>query len=322
MTSPEYNEYRALLKKGRHIEAANLAEMEYLQGNRNNPFWLTRQAAALSRAGRYEQAYSVAEQALALQPANPYGLLAKAEALSGLGRIEEALSYYQEIIDDAKLSLVAQKGMLYGLSELKQWERILQLLAQWQMPPATCWPYKVKALIGFHRLDEAMEACYRWLELQPDNRQGLWALTELEIQRDGLEAVITKMGRLAKIDSRPPIYKEIYASLCRRAGRPELALKQYEKLTQSGADPRILRQQAFALKKAGKDSEVIPMLEELLRLNPEDYFLHSSYISACKQSRQLDRALKFYENLIELHPQEKPLYGRIKAVQKLLGVEK
>lgn len=31
MAAQKYNEYRALLKKGRYLEAANLAEMEYLQ---------------------------------------------------------------------------------------------------------------------------------------------------------------------------------------------------------------------------------------------------------------------------------------------------
>lgn len=320
MTSPEFNEYRELLKKGRYLEAARLAELQYLQGNRNNPFWLTRHAAALSRAGKYDQAYSIAQQALALQPSNLYGLLAVAEALSGLNRIEEALSYYQEIVGDSKLSLIAQKGMLYCLSELKQWDRMLELLAQWEMPPAARLQWQVKALDGQDRLDEALDACLRWLEIDPDNRQGLWSLVELEIRRDGLELVLKKMGRLAKIDSRPPVYKEIYASLCRRAEKPELALKQYEKLTQTAADPRILKKQAFALKKSGQESEAIPMMEELLKLDPRDYFLHSSYNSACKKTQQLDRALKFYENLVEMHPEEKPLFGRIKNVKKMLGI--
>lgn len=320
MTSPDYNEYRELIKKGQYIKAVHLAEMAYLEGNRNNPFWLTRQAAALSRAGKYDQGYGIAKQALALKPSDPYSILAVAEALSGLKRMDEALQYYEEIAQDPKLSLYAQRGMLYCLSDLKQWDRMLQLLGPWEMPPAASLQWKVKALTGQDRLQEAIEACRQWLEIEPDNRQGMWALTGLEIQRDGLEAVLKKMGRLAKIGSRPPVYKEIYASLCRRAGRSELALKQYEQLTQTGADPWILQQQAFALKKAGKELEAIPMLEELLKLDPKNFYLHSSYISACKKSRQLEKALDFYENLVELHPDEKPLYGRIKKLQKLLNV--
>lgn len=318
MTAQKYNEYRELIKKGRNIEAARLAELEYLGGNRNNPFWLTRQAAALSRSGKYEQAYSIAKQALSLKPTNPYAVLAVAEALSGLNRMEEAIQYYKEIIGNPKLSFYAQKGVLYCLSVQKQWDRILQLLGQWEMSQDASFRWRVKALTGQNQLDEAMKVCRQWLELYPDNPAGLWALTELEVQRDGLEAVLQRMGRIAKIESRPPVYKEIYASLCRRAGKPELALKQYEKLSREGVDSRIQRKQAFALAKSGKEAEAIPIIEELLKLDPKDYFLHSAYIPACARARQLDRALKFYEDLVELHPEEKPLYGRIRKIKNMV----
>lgn len=167
MTSPEYNEYRELLKKGQYIEAVHLAERAYLKGNRNNSFWLTRQAAALSRAGKYDQGYGIAKQALALKPSNPYSILAVAEALSGLNRMDEALRHYEEIAPDPKLSLYARRGMLYCLSELKQWGRMLQLLGQWEMPPAASLQWKVKALTGQDRLQEAIEVCRQWLEREP-----------------------------------------------------------------------------------------------------------------------------------------------------------
>ena len=107
------------------------------------------------------------------------------------------------------------------------------------------------------------------------------------------------MGKLAKIPSRSPVYKEIYASLCRRAGKPELALKQYTELSRSGSDHRIHRQQAFALAKSGKELEAIPIMEELLKLDPRDFYIHSAYIPACKRARQLTGALAFYQKLLE-----------------------
>jgi tetratricopeptide (TPR) repeat protein len=319
--SPEYNEYRALFKKGRYIEAASFAETAYLEGNRNNPFWLTRQAAALIRARKYKESLEVAEQALSLKPSNPYSMLAVADALCGLKRTDEALRYYEEIVQDPKLSFSAQKGILFCLSELKQWDRILHLLNRWEMQQSTKYQWKVKALAGLGQLDEAIKVCRQWLEINPDLAQGVWALTNLEIQRDGLESVLKKMGRLAKIPSRPPVYKEIYASLCKKAGNPELALKQYEKLTRTGSDIWNQRQQAFALKKSGKLSEAIPMMEELLKLDPKDYFIHTSYVSACKKSRQIERVLKFYEELVELNPEETTLYGRIKNIKNILGIK-
>ena len=317
--SVEYKKYARLSKTGRHREAAGFAEQKYFEGKKNNPFWLTRQAAALIRARDYQRALDIAEQAFSLKPSNPYSILAVADALFGLRRFEEASRYYETLIKDPKLSFSAQKGLLGCLAEKKQWDRILKFLGQWEMPEDAKYQWKVKALSGQKRLDEAIETCLQWLKVHPDLPQGLWALTDLEIQRDGLERVLQKMGRLAKIDSRPPIYKEIYASLCKRAGQPELALKQYEKLTQSGSDINILRKQAFVLKKAGGMSEAIPMMEELLKLDPRDYHIHTSYISACKETRQLHRALAFYKALLESNPEEKTLYGRIRKIKNMLG---
>ncbi len=69
--SKEYNQYRGLLSQRQFGGAARFAEQVHLESNPGNPFWLTRQAAALTRAGEYVQVLTVSEQALALAPANP-----------------------------------------------------------------------------------------------------------------------------------------------------------------------------------------------------------------------------------------------------------
>jgi len=315
-----YAEYRELMKAARYDEALRLAEQAHLEGNPKNPFWLTRQAAACARAGRYQKSLKAAEEAFGLDSFNPYCILGLAEALKGLNRFEDALEYYETIGDDPKLTLSARQGILYCLSNLKRWEAMDQCLAQWELPQATELRYKVKALSGQKRVEEAIEACGRWLAIKPDNRQALWELTELEIERDGFEVVLAKMGRLAKISSRSPVYKEIYASLCRRTGKHALAIKQYQKISQIASDPKVLSKQAFAMAKSGQESEAIPLLEELLQHTPGDLYLHSSYLGTCGRVYQLERALQFYENLIELHPQEKSLYGRIRKLKKRLGI--
>ncbi|RZB32318.1 MAG: hypothetical protein SRB2_04323 [Desulfobacteraceae bacterium Eth-SRB2] len=319
--SEEYNTYNELRKKGRYTQAAHFAERQYLEGNRNNPFWLTRQAAALTWAREYKKALHVAEKALSLKSSNPYSMLAMADALRGLKRTDEALRYYEEIMGDPKIRFSAQKGILSCLAGKKEWDKMLRRMGQWDMPKELVFEWKVKAFAGQERWDEAIDICGQWLDLQTDLPQALWALTEFEIQRDGLEPVLKKMGRLAKISSRPPVYKEIYASLCKKAGNPELALKQYEELIRTGSDLWNQRQQAFALKKSGKMSEAIPMMEELLKLDPKDIYIHSSYVSACKESEQVERALKFYEELVESNPEETTLYGRIRKIKKMPGLE-
>ncbi len=319
MADEAYPEYRRLLLNRRFDEASAFAERAYLDHNRNNPFWLNRQAAALSRAGRFDQAYAVSKEALLLEPSNAYSILAVAEALAGLGRLEEAILYFKEILTDSKLTFHAKKGILGCLTQQRSWEKILHLLSEWNLSGEVSFRWKVKALSGLNRLNDAMDICRQWLEKKPDNPSALWELTELEIKRDGLETVLPRMGRLAKIQSRPPVYKEIYASLCRRAGKPEMAIKQYEKLTKNGADPRIQRKQAFALAKSGKEMEAIPMMEELLKLDPKDFYVHKSYIAACNRAGQLDRGEVFYGELLEKHPEERSLYGRIKKMVSMRG---
>ena len=306
--SKEYDQYRYLLSQRQFGEAARFAEQAYLEGNPANPFWLTRQAAALTRAGEYGQALTVSEQALAIAPANSYAVLSMAQALSGLHRYKEALEYYEPTSGDAndKAATAARKGMLACLAELRSWDRILEQIGIWEMPPDTVYRWRVKALEGQNRTGEAIDICHQWLKDNPDHPQALWALTELEIRRDGFDAVLTRMGRLAKIPSRPTIYKEIYASLCKRAGKPDLALKQYEKIVNIASDPNIHRKKAFALAKSGREPEAIALMEELLKLNPKDYYVHSAYIPACRRVKQLDRAMEFYQKLLESYPAENP----------------
>ncbi|MBW2592818.1 MAG: tetratricopeptide repeat protein [Deltaproteobacteria bacterium] len=319
MPSPEYQKYRKFLELSAFPEAADLAEKQYLKDNKKNPFWLTRQAAALSRAGRYDASLAVARRALELKPSDAYALLAVAEALIGLKQFKKARPFYEEISDHPKLAPFARRGILASLAPGKNWLRMLQLLAAWNLPELYDLPWRVQALIGENRIDEAFDACRRWLTLKPDHPGALWALTDLEIRRDGMEAVLKRMGKMAKIASRPPIYKQIYASLCRKTGKPEVALQQYDKLSGIGTSHEIQRQQAFTLAKSGKEADALPLIEELLKLDPGDIYLNSAYAGACGRIQSLDRAITFYEKLLELHPLEKTIYGRIKAIRKKTG---
>ena len=68
------------MEQGRYEDAAHLAEKNYMAGNPNNPFWLTRRATALSRSGRFNEAAAAAKDAYDLDPRNPYGMVAMAVA--------------------------------------------------------------------------------------------------------------------------------------------------------------------------------------------------------------------------------------------------
>ncbi len=316
--SAEYDEFRKLLQRKQFRDAALLAERQVLQSPPSDAFWLTQQAVALLRAEDYEPALKLARKALEAEPSNPYAVVTAADALLGLQKHEEALAGYVECLASPRLAARARKGILDSLSHLKRWDEVLARLAQWALPAEESVAWKVKALAGLKRTDEAIAECRTWLANRPHHPPALWALTELEVERDGLEPVLERMEKTVRIPSLPPVYREIYASLCRRAGRPEAALKEYEKLEAQGAGPRATRQQAFLLAKTGKEREAIPLLEELLRADPRDMYLHSSYEAACRRVGEAERAINFYQALLGQHPEAKGLYGRIKALQRAL----
>lgn len=316
--SESYEKYRQLLDQGCFTEAVQEAETAYLRGRADDPFWLTRQAVALARQGRHDRALEIAGQAFALAPDDPYCLLAMAEAHAAKQNMQEASLFYEEASRTPKIQAYARKRLLHCLMVLKAYDRFQLLLAGWELEPFDRLAWQARLAQAQGRRDEAVEACHRLLKLRPDDRDTLWRLTELEIEMQGLDAVLTRMARIAKIPSRPPVYKEIYASLCRRAGKSQAALAQYEELNRTGSDPRIQRKEAFVLAKSGREMEAIGIMEELLRQQPADMYVNNAYRAACRRVGQLARARAFYQGLLKLHPQQKSLFGRLHQIKKEL----
>jgi len=316
-----YQEYQKLVAQSKYLEAARFAEQQAESGRGSSgsaAFWLTQQARALSRAGEHKAALEAGRRALNLAPDNPFAVAATAVALLGLKRLEEALEHYEELLHAPRLQNQGRKGVLECLAGLKRWEQLLERLSGWNLPEEQSLPWRVKAAGALGRGEEALESCRRWLELKPHYPPALWEASELEIRLNGLEAAVGKAGRLARIPSLPQVYREIYASLCRRAGRPEEAVKAYETIGAEGEQGRIQKKKAFTLAKSGRELEALPLLEELLKSEPADKYLHSSYAAACRRIGEMERAINFYNKLLTLHPEEHSLYGRIKGMKNKL----
>jgi tetratricopeptide (TPR) repeat protein len=311
-----YRQFSALMESGKYRDAAELAAQELAKGEGASAFWLTRKASALNRASDYEQAFVDSRAALAVEPSNPYAVLCAADALRGLQRPQEALGHYREIAAHAKVGGRARTGIFESLAGLGRWQELLDSLAT--APAEERHPWRAKALHALGKTEEAMRECRQWLAERPDHPPALWELSELEVASDGLEAIRARYERLARIPTLPPVYREIYASLCRRAGLPELALEEYQKIGGAG-ETRVQKKQAFLLAKTGREQEAIPLLEELLTLDPKDIYLHSSYGAACARVNQIERAIEFYIRLMGTHPEEKGLYGRINRLKKKLA---
>ncbi len=315
-----YKRFRELLKARNFDAAEALAEHESLARPEDEVFWLTQLAVVRTRAGRAAAALATAERALALAPANRYALLARADARRASGQPLEALADYREAADDPRVEARARSGALFCLARLARWEELLRQLEAWGMAAGEALELRARALAALNRDDEALALCARWLLESPDNPHAMWLVAELEIRRDGLAAVAERFARLARIPSRPPIYGEIYASLCRRQGEDTAAIAAYGKLVANSDAPRLQRKQAFALARGGRESEAIPMLEQLLRDDPRDLYVHAAYTAACRRAMVPTRAWNFYHELLDRHPEEKHLHGRLRKIARTLDV--
>jgi tetratricopeptide (TPR) repeat protein len=311
-----YQRFSALLRSGKYRDALDVVEQELVRTGAGDAFWLTQKASALNRSTDHEAALAAARAALATAPSNPYAIHAAADALLGLHRFEEALGHYREIVNDEKIGSRARVGVFECLERLGRWEELLESLGA--ISGKERYPWRVKAFRSLGRTAEAMAECRQWLTDRPDHPPALWELSELEIAADGLDVVRSRYERLAKIPSLPGVYREIYASLCKKAGLPELALKEYGKIDTSTTGTRVQKQQAFLMAKTGREREAIPLLEELLTIDPKDVYLHSSYNAACGRVNDLERAIDFYIRLMGKFPEEKGLYGRINRLKKKL----
>jgi len=321
MSNADYQQFASLLRAGRLDEALAYAESRaagspaYSAG-----FWFTQQATVFLRRKDYTSAFDRAARALRARPGDPYALLAAADARLGMGATAEARSLYEQAIatGPARPAERASAGLLACLEHRKEWQAILSLLPALPLSDDDRGVWHARALKEVGRTDEAIELCRQLLSRRPDYPRALWLLTDLEVEREGLEPVRQRLGRLARIPSRPPIYGEIYASLCRRAGVESDAVGQYEKLHAQTGDIRLVRKKAFALAKGGHEEEAMGIIEQLLRADPTDQYLHSSYGAAARRAGKIAQAVAFYRALLAEQPQHKGLYGRIRRLERLV----
>ncbi len=316
MTTKAYRRFQDLLEEGKIRDAIKLADRELEQRGGTDAFWLTHLSRAHLRAGEHEKALREARNALDVAPDNEYAMMARGRAFRALNRMDRALEDFREAASGSNVDRRAKRQIVEILVREQAWRKVLDCLEKWSFSEKQTLRWKVKALAGLGRTEKARETADRLLEIEPDDRETLWELVEMDVEEEGLETVRKRYARLARIPSRPPVYREIYASLCRRAGDEETAAEQYRKIEREEASSNVQRKRAFSLSKSGREEEAIPMMEELLRQSPTDYYVHNAYIAACRRTEQLDRALNFYDELLEMHPDQKKLYGHRKKVEQ------
>ena len=126
-----YEEYKSLMTRGRFRDAVALARSETgaAATPRDRAFWLTRESAALSRAGDHEAALGSARRALEADSEDKFAVYAAADALVGLGRHAEAMEHYEESAREPRLETRARRRILECLQAQRRWDEIMARLS-------------------------------------------------------------------------------------------------------------------------------------------------------------------------------------------------
>lgn len=314
MFSERYLEYKKLISNKEYLKALLLAEEEHLRVSDGKVFWLVQQANALIKLKRISEAVAIAESALNVAPQNAWTLLTLAEAYRVNGDFARALELYEEVYLSLGSEPAAKFGLLRCLVDKKDWERLLEKLSQIELDEKEVLEYQLKAYSGLKDEAKVLLCVNRLLEICSEHRQALWEKTKIDIKREGMEGVLSKLARLVKIPSCALVYHELYAWVCKESGEMDKAISEYQRLVPSTSS--ALRQQAFALAKSGREQEAVPIMESLLSDNPSDVYVHSSYVAACTRISLQERAISFYSELLQKNPQQKNLYGCISRLRK------
>ena len=124
-----------------------------------------------------------------------------------------------------------------------------------------------------NRLREARILSESVLSVNPEYPQALYVLGEIHVHEDDLEEALQYFRQAAQKDHRPYLIHSILKTL-RRLGRYEEALETVESaLIRERENPRLLKEKALVLDRMKRMDEALRAYERLQELEPDDAYI-------------------------------------------------
>lgn len=308
MTS--YDEFKLLLKKGSFREASLVAKRAAEAGGRDAVFWCNQQAQALLKGNKPKEALRIALQVLENDPENCFAMLAAAEAHFLLGKIGDAQTYYHTASGCTATFEEGKKGIVNCLIKLKRFTDALDEMDGCPRLGSFWFPLKIRALSGLGRIGEAVAECTRWLDGAPNDRTAQRVMFDLDVAYLGEDAALVKYETLAKTASKMSIYRVLKNELLQRCGKGDAVENK------KPAELFLLSRKAFTLAKTGRERDAVQLMEVVLRKDPCNEYVNNGYIAAARRIGYMVPAMKFYQELSRLHPEEQGLHHYVRKVSK------
>ncbi|HEY9761787.1 MAG TPA: tetratricopeptide repeat protein [Trichocoleus sp.] len=209
--------------------------------------WLKR-AKALEALNRLEGALAAYDEVLRLQPDNYWTWCDRALILEKLGRNEEAVAAYDRAVHlkpDFSLALERRKHMLRGLQRVEQ-------------------------LYQLQHYDEAIEACDRTLEADPDNSM-IWLMRAMALENmDRLKDAALSYERVVRIQPDDHVAWFKLGNVLEKLNHPRHAIMAYAQVIRIQPDNHwAWYQRGQLLEKLEQFQKAVTAYNQALQIRPD-----------------------------------------------------
>lgn len=156
---------------------------------------------------------------------------------------------------------------------------------------------------------------------EPEEDSSLYAeMLRARLRSLDAAAAAAELGRLLRVGKRRqnPHLQVLHGDLLREAGDEEGALAAYNLARE--LDPgnlHFLAQLLYTYRRLGRKEEAWPLLKLLLCRRPGDKTAKASLLKDAVDLNRLAEGIRFFEELLQLNPQHRELYGAIHRLKKM-----
>jgi protein O-mannosyl-transferase len=277
------------------IGIASLARMQARTWHDSESLWLqalkcapgssyihAHYATALGEGGKYAEALTEFDKALAIWPNDPETLVKRGTSLAGLGRLDEAIASYR-----AAIALRPDEAIAY-----------LNLGA---------------SLAARAEYDEAVAMYRKVLDIQPGSAEAYINLGAALLRQGKLDEAVTDLRAAVRLEPWSAEAQTSLGAALAMQGKLEDAIAQYkEGLREAPAHVPALINLGIALAQSGLPGEAIAPLEKAVRLEPGHAEAHHALGAILASLGRLDEAAAEFTEALRLNPAH-PHAGRLLA---------
>ncbi len=279
-------------------------------------------ALILFQQARFAEAVIEFNLVLAAEPGNGFALYYRGVCQSRLNKLQEAMDSYGEIPKDDPLhldGLIGRGVLLRRMSRFDEAEKELRAAAE--IAPKDTYLTRTLALVlaDTNRVDEAVVMMNEAIKLSPDDNTLLYALANIYERAGRWKEGITVMeGALGKSPDDADALNFIGYTLLEHDSDPDRAEKLLRKATEvRPTDGYIKDSYGWLLYKKGKKKEALPVLTDALRLVPDEPVVAEHVGDCIRDLGDKAKALEYYRNALDLHPEQKQREELEKKVREL-----